>query len=75
MSDTLTSMDELVIVDRISAWQLENDDLIKIENEIVTVTNIIGVDEGLIVQYQNDFGEEDSITLDDNLQLDLYMYL
>lgn len=74
MSDTLAGM-ELAKIDRISAWQLENNDLIKIEDEVVTVTSVIGVDEGLIVQYQNDFGEEDSITLDDDDVLDLFMYI
>lgn len=75
MSDTMAIMDELTIVDRISAWQLENDDLIKMNDEIVKVTNVIGVDEGILVVYENDFAEEDSATIPDDTILDLYMYL
>lgn len=66
---------EMLKIDRIAAWQLENNDIIKIEDEYVTVTNVIGVDSGLVVTYQNDFGEEDSLTINDDDQLDLFMYI
>lgn len=74
MSDTLMDM-EFAKVDRISAWQLENNDIIKIEDDFVTVTNVISVEEGILITYQNDFGEEDSVTLDDDDVLDLFMYI
>ena len=74
MSDTLMSM-EFAKIDRISAWQLENNDIIKIEDEYVTVTNVLGVEEGILITYSNDFGEEDSVTFDDDDVLDLFMYI
>lgn len=74
MSDTLDIM-ELQIIDRIAAWQLENGDLINVDGEIVTITNIIGVEEGILITFENDFAEDDSITIPDDTQLDLYMYI
>ena len=72
MSDTIKTM-EYAFVDVLNADQLMIDDLIKIEDDIVQVIEILSLPKGYAITYQNDFGEKDLIEIDDYEQFNLYV--
>lgn len=72
MTDTMTTMD-LIKVDTLTAYSLEPGDLIEVDGDIVTVTNVVSLNEGYEVEIVNDFGEEDVIYPSDYDQFDLYL--
>ena len=64
---------DLVHIDTINVWSLEEGDMIQIHGEVVTVTNLESVEDGYIVSYSNDFGEPDVISVDDDTHFKLFM--
>ena len=72
MSDTITSM-ELIKVDRFTAYSMEPGDMIDVDGEIVTVKNIVALNNGYELEIVNDFGEEDVIYPSDDQMFDLYI--
>lgn len=72
MTDTMTAM-ELIKVDRLTAYSLEPGDLIDVDGEIVTVKNIVALDNGYEMEIFNDFGEDDTIYPSDDQFFDLYI--
>jgi hypothetical protein len=72
MSDTMTTM-ELIKVDSLTAYSLEPGDLIDVDGEIVTVKNVVALDNGYEMEIFNDFGEDDTIYPSDDQFFDLYI--
>jgi hypothetical protein len=72
MDDTLTVM-ELIKVDTMTAYSLEAGDMIDVNGEIVTVNNVVALNDGYEIEIVNDFGEEDVIYPSDNQLFDLYI--
>jgi hypothetical protein len=72
MNDTLTLMD-YVKVDILTAGQLEVDDLILIDNEVVSIVEIISLPDGYTIEIINDFGERETIEVGEYDQFDLMM--
>ena len=67
---------EYQIVDKLSASQLEVDDLISIDNEIVKVISIAdGLDDSFILETEDDFNETNLIIVDYDDKFDLYMLM
>ena len=72
MTDTMTSM-ELIKVDSMTAYSLEPGDLIDVDGDVVTVKNIVALNDGYEMEIVNDFGEEDVIYPSDDQLFDLYI--
>jgi hypothetical protein len=72
MPDTITSM-ELIKVDRFTAYSMEPGDMIDVDGEIVTVKNIVSLNNGYELEIVNDFGEEDVIYPSDDQLFDVYI--
>lgn len=72
MTATITTMD-LIRVDRLQPYSIEPGDMIGIAGDIVTVTNIEPLEDGYVIEYVNDFGEEDSLHCEDDSQFYLYI--
>jgi hypothetical protein len=72
MTDTITTM-ELIKVDTMTAYSLESGDLIDVDGDIVTVKNIVALNDGYEIEIVNDFGEEDVIYPGDDTLFDLYI--
>jgi len=72
MTATMTTM-ELIKVDRLTAYSLEPGDLIDVDGEIVTVKNVVALDNGYEMEIFNDFGEDDTIYPSDEQFFDLYI--
>ena len=68
----MTTM-ELIKVDRFTAYSMEPDDLIDVNGEIVTVINVVSLDDGYSIDIVNDFGEDDTIYVSDDQLFDLYI--
>jgi hypothetical protein len=67
---------DYIIVDTLSAFQLENDDLISIEDEIVKVISVAdGAGDTFVLEIENDFGESNLIVVDYDDKFDLYMLM
>ena len=72
MDDTMTTM-ELIKVDRFTAYSMEPGDMIDVDGEIVTVKNIVSLNNGYELEIVNDFGEEDVIYPSDDQMFDVYI--
>ena len=72
MTDTMTSM-ELIKVDSMTAYSLEPGDLIDVDGDVVTVKNIVALNDGYEMEIVNDFGEEDIIYPSDDQLFDVYI--
>jgi hypothetical protein len=74
MSDTINDMD-YVKVDTLTSGQLEVDDLILIDNEVVSIVEIISLPDGYTIEIINDFGEREVIEVQEFQQFALMMLL
>ena len=74
MSDTINDMD-YVKVDTLTSGQLEVDDLILIDDEVVSIVEIISLPDGYTIEIINDFGEREVIEVAEFQQFDLMMLL
>jgi hypothetical protein len=72
MDDTIDVMD-YVKVDILTAGQLEVDDLILVNNEVVSIVEIISLADGYTLEVINDFGEREIIEVGEYEQFDLMM--
>jgi hypothetical protein len=72
MSDTIDVMD-YVKVDILTSGQLEVDDLIMVNNEVVSIVEIVSLRDGYTLEIINDFGEREVIEVGEYDQFDLIM--
>ena len=72
MNDTLTLMDYFQ-VDVLTAGQLEVDDLIKYDDDVVSIVSIISLPDGYTIEVINDFGERYEIDAEEYEQFALMM--
>ena len=72
MDDTIDVMD-YVKVDILTAGQLEVDDLILVDDEVVSIVEIISLADGYTIEVINDFGEREVIQVEEYQQFDLMM--
>ena len=72
MPDTMMNMD-YVKVDILTAGQLEVDDLILVNDEVVSIVEIISLADGYTLEVINDFGEREVIEVAEYQQFDLMM--
>jgi hypothetical protein len=72
MAATIMNMD-YVKVDILTSGQLEVDDLIMINNEVVSIVEIISLRDGYTLEIINDFGEREVIEVEEYQQFDLMM--
>jgi hypothetical protein len=70
MSDTIDVMD-YVKVDILTSGQLEVDDLIMVNNEVVSIVEIVSLRDGYTLEIINDFGEREVIEVEEYQQFDL----
>ncbi len=70
--DTIAIMD-YVKVDVLTAGQLMVDDLIVIDDEVVSIVTIISLADGYELEIINDFGERETVTVGEYDQFDLMM--
>jgi hypothetical protein len=73
MDDTIAIMD-YVKVDILTAGQLEVDDLILVDDEVVSIVEIISLSDGYTIEVINDFGEREVIQVEEYQQFDLMMF-
>jgi len=64
---------EYVKVDILTSGQLEVDDLILIDDEVVSIVEIISLPDGYTIEVVNDFGEREIIKVEEYQQFDLMM--
>ena len=64
---------EYVKVDILTSGQLEVDDLILIDDEVVSIVEIISLPDGYTIEVINDFGEREIIQVEEYQQFDLMM--
>jgi hypothetical protein len=74
MNDTIEVMD-YVKVDILTAGQLEVDDLILIDDEVVSIVEIVSLADGYTLEVINDFGEREVIQVEEYQQFDLMMLM
>ena len=70
--DTIQIMD-YVKVDLLNAGQLEIDDCILINDEVVSIVDIISLPDGYTLEIVNDFGEREIVQVGEYDQFDLMM--
>ncbi len=70
--DTIQIVD-YVKVDILTAGQLMVDDCILINDEVVSIAEIISLPDGYTLEIVNDFGERETIQVDEYDQFDLMM--
>jgi hypothetical protein len=70
--DTIAIMD-YVKVDVLTAGQLMVDDLIVINDEVVSIVTIISLADGYELEIINDFGERETVTVGEFDNFDLMM--
>lgn len=64
---------EYVKVDILTSGQLEVDDLILVNDEVVSIVEIISLTDGYTLEIINDFGEREVIEVEEYQQFDLMM--
>jgi hypothetical protein len=74
MTDTIINM-QLKLADILNPDQLMEGDVIKLENEFFTISYIEFLDEGYNLGLINDFDEVVEISIDDEQQIELYVYV
>jgi len=72
MAATITNM-EYVKVDILTSGQLEVDDLILIDDEVVSIVEIVSLPDGYTIEVVNDFGEREVIQVEEYQQFNLMM--
>jgi hypothetical protein len=72
MAATIMNMD-YVKVDILTSGQLEVDDLIVVNDEVVSIVEIISLRDGYTLEIINDFGEREVIEVGEYDQFDLIM--
>ena len=72
MAATIMNM-EYVKVDVLTSGQLEVDDLIMVNNEVVSIVEIVSLRDGYTLEIINDFGEREVIEVGEYDQFDLIM--
>jgi hypothetical protein len=72
MAATIMNMD-YVKVDILTSGQLEVDDLIVVNDEVVSIVEIISLRDGYTLEVINDFGEREVIEVAEYQQFDLIM--
>ncbi len=70
--DTIQIVD-YVKVDILTAGQLMVDDCILIGDEVVSIADIVSLPDGYTLEIVNDFGERETIQVDEYDQFDLMM--
>ena len=70
--DTIQIVD-YVKVDLLTSGQLEIDDCILIGDEVVSIVDIVSLPDGYTLEVVNDFGERETIQVDEYDQFDLMM--
>ena len=65
---------ECVKVDILTSGQLEVDDLILIDDEVVSIVEIISLPDGYTIEVVNDFGERELVQVEEYQQFDLMMF-
>ena len=73
MSDTINSM-ELRFADNLLPSQLMEGDLIKVDNEYVTIETLTQNEDGFNIYTRNDFDEEGHIYLFDDETIEWYVF-
>jgi hypothetical protein len=73
MSDTINSM-ELRFADNLLPSQLVEGDLIKVDNEYVTIETLTQNEDGFNIYTRNDFNEEGHIYLFDDETIEWYVF-
>ncbi len=73
MSDTINSM-ELRFADNLFPSQLMEGDLIKVDNECVTIETLTQNEDGFNIYTRNDFDEEGHIYLFDDETIEWYVF-
>ena len=58
MTDTIIGMD-YAYVDNLSADQLLEGDLIEIDDEVVQILELNSTKDGIVISYENEFGEKE----------------
>ncbi len=71
--DDIIPIMDYVKVDVLTAGQLEVDDLILVDNEVVSIVEIISLSDGYTLEVINDFGEREVIQVEEYQQFDLMM--
>jgi len=74
MSDTLQSM-ELIYADLLQADQLLEGDIVRHNDEFVTVKSLAATELGWNILITNDFGEDDEFEMTDDEMIRLYVYV
>ncbi len=74
MDDTIDVMD-YVKVDVLTAGQLEVDDLILVNDEVVSIVEIVSLTDGYTLEIINDFGEREVIEVGEYQQFDLMLLM
>lgn len=69
--DDIIPIMDYVKADILTAGQLMVNDLIKVADEIVSITEIISLADGYSLEVMNDFGERDIIEVGEYDQFDL----
>jgi hypothetical protein len=72
MAATIMNMD-YVKVDILTSGQLEVDDLIMVNDEVVSIVEIVSLRDGYTLEIINDFGEREVIEVGEYDQFDLIM--
>ena len=73
MADTINSM-KLRFADNLKPSQLIEGDLIKVDNECVTIETITENEDGFNIYTRNDFDEEGHIYLFDDETIEWYVF-
>jgi hypothetical protein len=73
MTDTMKDM-ELKFADNLKPSQLMEGDLIKVDNEYVTIETITENEDGFNIYTKNDFNEEGHIYLFDDETIEWYVF-
>jgi len=73
MSDTMKHV-ELKFADNLKPSQLMEGDLIKVDNEYVTIETITENEDGFNIYTRNDFNEEGHIYLFDDETIEWYVF-
>jgi hypothetical protein len=74
MSAKIKSM-ELVHADILYPDQLMPNDIIKIENDLLTIVSVQDTETGYKITTLNEFGEEDSIETNNETRFDLFVFV
>lgn len=73
MSATIIDM-QLIHADTLYVDQLMPGDIVKIEDDLLTVVNLETTEDGYSVTTINEFGEEDTIEVSDESKFDLFVF-